>query len=95
MTSRHVTAHPTLKIQQEMEESIMKDPSVMAHWKYLLTKVEAVDESDGLLGEIVDKWVKICGHSFASGWVEQYQVATKQKKGLRNLYCNNKVLCIL
>ena len=83
-----VTAHPTLKIQQEMEESIMKDPSVMAHWNYLLTKVEALDtdESDGLLGEIVDKWVKIRGHSFASGWVEQYQVATKQstkKKGLR------------
>ena len=26
-----VTAYPTLKIQQEMEESIMKDPSVMAH----------------------------------------------------------------
>ena len=88
LSVKHVTAHPTLKIQQEMEESIMKDPSVMAHWNYLLTKAEALDtdESDELLGEIVDKWVKIRGYSFASGWVEQYQVATKQctkKKGLR------------
>lgn len=39
-----------------------------------------------VLGEIIDKWVKIRGHSFASGWVEQYQIATKQstkKKGIR------------
>ena len=66
----------------------MGDPSVMAHWNYLLTKFEALDtdESDDLLGEIVNKWIKIRGHSFASGWVEQYQVATKQstkKKGLQ------------
>ena len=66
----------------------MNDPSVTAHWNYLLTKAEAfdTDEYDELLGEIVDKWVKIRGHSFASGWIEQYhdQLATKQstkKKG--------------
>ena len=83
-----VTSHPTLKIQQEMEKAIMNDPCVTAHWNYLLTKVADLetDESDELLGEIVDKWVKIRGHSFASGWVEQYQIASKQstkKKGLR------------
>ena len=82
-----VTSHPTLKIRQEMEESIMNDPSVAAHWNYLMTKVDLdTDESDELLGEIVEKWVKIHRHSFANGWVEQYQIATKQstkKKGLR------------
>ena len=85
-----VTSHPTLKIQQELEEAILKNPSIAAHWNTLLTKVEDLDldsdESDELLGVIVDKWVKIRGHSFASGWVEQYQIATKQstkKKGLR------------
>ena len=66
----------------------MHNPSVTTHWNYLLSKVEALDsdESDELLGEIVDKWVKIRGHLFASGWVEQYQIARKQstrKKGLR------------
>lgn len=61
LSVKRVTSHPTLEIQREMEESIMKDPSVTAHWNYLLTKVEAFDsdESDELLGEIVDKWVKI------------------------------------
>ena len=59
-----------------------------AHWNYLLTKVADLetDESDELLGEIVDKWVKIRGHSFASGWIDQYQIATKQstkRKGLQ------------
>ena len=56
LSVRHVTAHPALKIQQEMEESIMRDPSVMAHWNYLLTMFEALDtdESDDLLGEIVN-----------------------------------------
>ena len=51
-----------------------------AHWNYLLTKVADLEtgESDELLGEIVDKWVKIRSHSFASGWVEQYQIAIKQ-----------------
>ena len=88
LSVKRVTSHPTLKIQQEMENAIMNNPSVTAHWNYLLTKVADLetDESDELLGEIVDKWVKIRGHSFASGWVEQYQIATKQstkKKGLR------------
>lgn len=88
LSVKRVTSHPTLEIQREMEESIMKDPSVTAHWNYLLTKVEAFDsdESDELLGEIVDKWVKIRSHSFASAWVEQYQIAKKQstkQKGLR------------
>lgn len=88
LSVKRVTSHPTLKIQQEMEKAIMNDPSVTAHWNYLLTKIADLetDESDELLGEIVDKWVKIRGHSFASGWVEQYQIATKQstkKKGLR------------
>jgi len=83
-----VASHPTIKIQEEMQGFIMNDPSVTAHWNYLLTKAEAfdTDEYDELLGEIVDKWVKIRGHSFASGWIEQYQLATKQstkKKGLR------------
>ena len=83
-----VTSHPTLEIQQEMENAIMNDPSVTVHWNYMLTKVVDLetDESDELLGEIVDNWVKIHGHSFTSGWVEQYQIATKQstkKKGLR------------
>lgn len=60
----------------------------MAHWNYLLGQVEALDddESDELLGEMVDIWVKIRGHSFTSGWVEQYQLATKKstkQKGLR------------
>ena len=64
----------------------MNDPSVTAHWNYLLTKVADLetDKSDELLGEIVDKWIR--GHLFASEWVEQYQIATKQstkKKGLR------------
>ena len=57
-----------------------------AHWNYLLTKVADLetDESDELLGEIVDKWVKIRGHSFASGWIDQYQIAAKQDS--KNLY---------
>ena len=88
LSVERVTSHPTLKIQQEMEKAIMNDPSVTAYWNYLLTKVADLetDESDELLGEIVDKWVKIRGHSFASGWVKQYQIATKQStktKGLR------------
>ena len=88
LSVEHVSSHPSLQIQQEMQKSIMNDPSVTAHWNYLLTKVVDLDtdESDELLGEVVDKWVKIRGHSFASGWVEQYQIATKQstkKKGLR------------
>ena len=83
-----VSFRPAIKIQEEMKEFIMHDPSVTTHWNYLLSKVEALDsdESDELLGKIVDKWVKIRGHSFASGWVEQYQIARKQstrKKGLR------------
>ena len=52
----------------------------------MLTKVADLetDESDELLGEIVDKWVKIRGHSFASGWIDQYQIAAKQDS--KNLY---------
>lgn len=77
-----VASHPTVKIQEEMQSSIMNDPSVTAHWNYLLTKAEAfdTDEYDELLGEIVDKWIKIRSHSFATGWIEQYQLATKQKE---------------
>lgn len=85
-----VSSDPTTRIQGEMQRRIMHDPSVMAHWNYLLSKVEAfeADESDKLLGEIVDKWIKIRGHSFASGWVEQYELANKQstkRKDLENL----------
>ena len=88
LSVEHVISHPTIKIQEQMQESIMNDPSLMAHWNSLLARVEDLDtdESDELIGEIIDKWVKIRGHSFASGWVEQYQIATKQstkRKGLR------------
>ena len=88
LSVEHVTSHPSIKIKKEVQESIMNDPAVTTHWNYLLSKVEALDtdESDELLEEIVDKWIKIRGHSFASRWVEQYQLATKQstrKKGLR------------
>lgn len=77
-----VASHPTVKIQEEVQSSIMNDPSFTAHWNYLLTKAEAfdTDEYDELLGEIVDKWIKIRSHSFATGWIEQYQLATKQKE---------------
>ena len=80
-----VASHPTVKIQEEMQSSIMNDPSFTAHWNYLLTKAEAfvTDEYDELLGEIVDKWIKIRSHSFATGWIEQYQLAQSKKKGLR------------
>lgn len=87
LSVQRVTSCPAIKIQEELQKSIMNDPSVTTHWNYLLSKVgEALDESDELLEEIVDKWIKIRGHSFASGWVEQYQMAMKQstrKKGLR------------
>lgn len=88
LSIERVTAQPTLSIQEAMQKSIMHDPSVTAHWNYVLGQVESLDdsESDELFSEIVDLWVKIRGHSFASGWVEQYQLATKQstrKKGLR------------
>ena len=78
----------------------MNNPSVTIHWNYLLTKVADLetDESDELLGEIVDKWVNIRGHSFASGWVEQYQIATKQstkKKGLRKSLYSKLVTLIM
>ena len=95
LSIERVTSHPTIKIQEEMQQCIMNDPSVMTHWNYLLSKVEALDttESDELLGQIMDKWIKIRGHSFASGLVEQYQIATKQstrKKGLRkSLQCSS------
>lgn len=57
----------------------------------MLTKVADLetDESDELLGEIIDKWVKIRGHSFASGWIDQYQIAAKRllkRKDSKNLY---------
>ena len=67
----------------------MNDPSVAAHWSCLLSKCEAdldLEESDSLLEEITDKWVTIRGHSFASAWEEQYQLATRKitrQKGLR------------
>lgn len=50
-----VASHPTVKIQEEMQSSIMNDPSVTAHWNYLLTKAEAfdTDEYDELLGRLL------------------------------------------
>ena len=69
LSVEHITSNPTIKIQEEMSKAIINSPAVTAHWNCLLGKVEALDseESDELLGESVNKWVKISGHSFTSG----------------------------
>ena len=76
---------PGIKIKHDIHYTIMNDPSVAAHWCCLLSKSEdlELEDSDSLLD---DKWVTISGHSFASSWVEQYQLAnrkTTKQKGLR------------
>lgn len=48
LSVEHVSSHPTLQIQQEVQKSIMTDPSVTAHWNYLVKKIADLDtdESD-------------------------------------------------
>ena len=81
-----INKDPSIKIKHEIHHAIMNDPSVAAHWCSLLSKSEDLqfEDSDSLLEEISDKWVTIRGHSFASSWVEQYQLAhcktTSQKR---------------
>ena len=72
----------------------MNDPSVTVHWSCLLGKSEdlELEESDSLLEEITDKWVSIRGHSFASAWAEQYQLAARKvtkQKGPRQTLANS------
>ena len=73
-----ITHNPGIKIKQEIHHSVLNDPFVAAHWSCLLSSSSVeleLEESEHLLEEICDKWVTIRGHSFASAWVEQYQLA--------------------
>ena len=83
---------PTASIKEQTKTVILNDPAVLAHWNHILTVCPPMDSSvsDGLLEEITKKWATIRGHSFAAGWVEQYQCikreSTRQKslrKGLQ------------
>ena len=83
----HVNKDPGIKIKHDIHHAITNDPSVAAHWCCLLSKSEdlELEDSDRLLEEISDKWVTIRGHSFASSWVEQYQLANRKTMKLKGL----------
>ena len=94
LTVNRITQDPSIRIKHAIHYSIMNDPSVSVHWSCLLSKSEELklEESDSLLEEIIDKWVSIRGHSFASGWVEQYQLVAQKitrQKGLRKTLANS------
>ena len=65
---------------EQTRTPVLHDPAVLAHWHHILTVCQPMDSSasDSLLEEITEKWATIRGHSFAAGWVEQYQ-RTKQE----------------
>ena len=70
---------------EQTKTAVLNDPAVLVHWHHILSICQPMDSStsDSLLEEITEKWATIRGHSFAAGWVEQYQCtkreSTKQK----------------
>ena len=81
----------TISVKKHTKAAILRDPASLAHWGQILSSCPAMDssESDDLLDEISDKWARIRGHSFAAGYIEQYQRAksesNKQKAFLKSL----------
>ena len=73
LSKEQLSKVPTLHIKTEMKKTVMNDPTVMSCWSICLAAVADMDcdISDNLLEEIVDKWISIRSHSFASGWMEQ------------------------
>ena len=42
------------------------------------------DDADKVLHMLVDMWVKICGFSFASDWIELYKQENKKRRRVFN-----------
>ena len=61
---------------EEIKEEIMKDPDVQFIW-YLLSSEWEEESGTTLLKMIISEWVKICGFSYTSSWIEKYKAAQK------------------
>ena len=88
LTTLNVSANPTISVKKYTKAAILRDPASLAHWSQILSSCPAMNssESDDLLDEISDKWATIRGHSFAAGYIEQYQRAkseSNKQKALR------------
>ena len=80
LTTSNVSVNPTISVKKHTKAAILRDPASLAHWGQILSSCPAMDssESDDLLDEISDKWATIHGHSFAAGYIEQYQRAKSE-----------------
>ena len=91
-----ISREPTLHIKEEMKRTALNDPAVMSCWSTVLAAVTDMecDRSDDLLEEIVEKWISVRSHSFASGWIEQHQLSvrknTLQARSLRKELAKSK-----
>ena len=88
LTVANVSANPTISVKKHIKATILHDSALLAHWNQILSNCPAMNssESDDLLDEISDKWATIRGHSFAAGYIEQYQRAKSEcnkQKALR------------
>ena len=61
-----------------LRQKLMTNDEVDFHWEALSTNWEE-QESKALLSIIIDHYLTIRGHAFASNWMELYKNSTKKK----------------
>lgn len=90
---RYHLASPTLPNLKDVAEEIKKDDDTQFYWALVSVDWEE-EESQALLGLVVDKYITVRGFSFARSYVEKYKAAQKKgvqkSKGLRKQLCSSK-----
>lgn len=86
-------AAPQLPNLKDVAEDIKKDDETQFFWALVAVDWEE-EESQALLGLVVDKYITVRGFSFARAYVEKYKAAQKKSvqksKGLRKQLCSSK-----
>ncbi len=86
LSSRSAAELHVCGTKQQLQKKISESEDVQFYWSIVSAEWEQ-DESQALLGLIIEHWITVCGFSFASGWLEKYKQANKKSiqrsKGLR------------
>ena len=73
--------------KQDLCRAIMDDEKVGQCWSVVAVDIQEEEDSDELLGWIVDMWVTLRGFAVTSHWMEVYKQvkgkSVKKKKSLR------------
>ena len=63
--------------KESLIEEICSDGNVHWYWNVLSNDLESDEEEKSLLSQIIELWLRICGHSFAGAWLEYHRQYSK------------------